>query len=565
MRVWLGGIVAILSWLDVAAAPAAMVDCGAIPSVKCLAPAVFSEARMLPADDFYRKHVAFAEKELAPGDIKIALDYVVSDNPDPSPWEDIEWIARAGRFDRAIKIAKERTSPVERLGGMLAVATEMLDKNERGRARKIVEDVERELPSIPRDGNDQYAGVLPSLAGEVWAGLGQPDRAARLVSGEGATSVDNLMAIASRYPAVAARLREQAWREAERANELRAWQQLLEGAVSRGDKIELADAVGRVEKSIDGASDKNEPMWAIPLADVLLKADAPALASKLINAWPRWIEGKDESARFNAASPLVPVLAGLKRDRDVEAALGAVSGTFHRSGAFSKAADAYFRLGREDIARKFDAEAFAVAESAPTGDVKLRAERDSAWHNLALARATRGDVEGALVVVDKLSDGVKVREVTSYVVRSAIDGGHGGVAGPAIERLQQIAFIVHDVGLLLRAADGWYAVGNEDKSREALFQALKMREEDQIQLDREQSSLAAELMWRMEGAGRAEAIIDIVDRIGVTDPSAIDRLSEVIRPVSPVVALQLAKRQTEATRRIDELANIAIQIATKPN
>jgi hypothetical protein len=222
-------------------------------------------------------------------------------------------------------------------------------------------------------------------------------------------------------------------------------------------------------------------------------------------------------------------------------------------------------LGREDIARKFDAEAFTIADSAPTADVKSRAERDSALQNLALDRAGRGDIDGGLAAVDKLSDGVKVREVASYVVTRAIDSGHGPVAGPAIERLQQIAHIVHDVGFLLRAADGWWAVGNEDKSREALSEALEIRAQDQIQLDREQSSLAAELMWRSEGAGRAEVMVDIVDKIGVTDPSAIDRLIEVITPVSPVVALELVKRQTEVTRRIDDLANIGIQIATKPN
>lgn len=566
MRIWFGGIVAALTWLGVAAASAAMVDCGSTPSVKCLAMAIFSEARTLPADDFHRKHVAFAEKELAPGDIKVALDYVAADNPDPSPWEDIEWIARAGRFDRAIEIAKKRTSPVERLGGMLAVAAEMLDKNERVRARKIVEDVERELPSVPRDGTDQYAAAaLPSLAGEVWAGLGIPDRVVRLVSGEGATSIDNLIAIASRYPAVAARLREQAWLEAERTNELHAWRQPLEGAINRGDKAEIADAVRRVERSIDGATDRSDPMWAIPLAELLLKAEATVPASKLIDAWQQWIEGKDESARFNTANALVPVLAGLKRDRDVEAAVGAVNGTFHRSGAFSRAADAYFRLGRQDIVRKLDAEAFAVADSAPTSDTRSRTERDSALHNLALARAGRGDIEGGLAAVDKLSDGVKVRQVTSYVVRRAIDTGHGQVAVPAIERLQQIAYIVHDVGLLLDAAKGWHAVGNASKSREAMSQALDMRAQDQVQLDFAQSSLAAELMWRIEGAGRPETMIDIVDRIGVTDPNAIDRLIEVISPLSPAIALELVGRQTEVTRRIDELANIAIRIAAKPN
>jgi hypothetical protein len=47
----------------------------------------------------------------------------------------------------------------------------------------------------------------------------------------------------------------------------------------------------------------------------------------------------------------------------------------------------------------------------------------------------------------------------------------------------------------------------------------------------------------------------------VTDPNTIDHLVEIIRPVSPAVAVQLTERQVEAERRIVELANIAIQIA----
>lgn len=75
-------------------AGAELVDCGPAPSVKCLAAAILSLAKALPDDDGFRRHIGFAERELAPGDLKTALDYVVSDNPDPLPWEDIYWIAR---------------------------------------------------------------------------------------------------------------------------------------------------------------------------------------------------------------------------------------------------------------------------------------------------------------------------------------------------------------------------------------------------------------------------------------------------------------------------------------
>jgi len=55
-----------------------------------------------------------------------------------------------------------------------------------------------------------------------------------------------------------------------------------------------------------------------------------------------------------------------------------------------------------------------------------------------------------------------------------------------------------------------------------------------------------------------------VDKIGMFGPVAIDPLIEVIRPVSPVVAVRLTERQDDVTQRILELANIAIQIAAKP-
>jgi hypothetical protein len=564
MRIRLGGVVAILSCLGlVASAQAAAVDCGPAPSVKCLATAVFATARTLP-DDFYRRHVAFAEQELAPGDVKIALDYVVSDSPDPSPWEDIEWIARAGRFDRAIKVAKERTSPVERLGGMLAVATAMLDKNERLRAQKIVEDAERELPSVPRDGNDQYVGVLPSLAGEVWAGLGQPDRAARLVSGEGATSVDNLMAIASRYPAVAARLREQAWLEAERANELRAWQQLIESAISRGDQVEIASAAARAGKAIGNTPAAHDPHGAIQLASAFLKAGAPDLAARLVKPWPQWVYGKGVIDQFNVADTLIPILVGLGDEDEIWKVAGAVNDVSDRSRCLSTASREYFRLGQSEVGGKFDAEALALAESSPAAGT-TRVNKDFLLHNLALFRAGRGDVEGALALVGKISDGKKAREVTGYVVRAAIANGHGPDAALAIEALRRIADTVPNAELRMTVAESWYAVGREDDARRTLSLVLKERDDLPIALKGREDGRVAELMWRLDGAGKPEAMIEIVDKIGVTDPGAIDRLIEVIRPVSPVVALQLANRQTEVTRRIDELANIATQIATKSN
>jgi tetratricopeptide (TPR) repeat protein len=556
----LGRVTALLLCLSATGgAAAAPIDCGRAPSAKCLAAAIFSLAKTLPESNGFRQHVAFAEQELASGDIKIALEYVVWDNPDPSSWEDVEWIARAGRFDRAIEEAKQRKSTVERLGGLLAVAAQMLDRNETARATKIVDEVERELPSIHADDNDQEATSLPREAGEIRARLGQTERAAQLISGTG-EAVGTLLAIASKYP-VAASLREQAWREAERAKELRGWRQLVEDAISRGDKAEISRTAQRAGKAIGVATDANVPMWAIPLARVLLAAGEPNLSAKLIEPWPQWVNGKDAISQFNTVDALMPVLAGLGREDEVQRAASAVNDVYDRSRCLSVAAEEYFRLGRHDVGAKLDAEALRFAASSPAEQLKQRTDGNTALHNLALARAGHGDIQGALAVVAKLSDGVRVRDVTSYVVRRAIDSGHGPVAGPAIESLQQIAYIVQNVGLLLRAAESWLAIGNEAGARENLSKALEKRDALQAQLTWEESSLAAELMWRLEGAGKAEAMIGIVDKLGVNDPSAIDHLVEVIRPISPAVAVQLSNRQIEGWRRITELANIAIQIA----
>jgi tetratricopeptide (TPR) repeat protein len=349
--------------------------------------------------------------------------------------------------------------------------------------------------------------------------------------------------------------------EAERAKELRGWQQLVEDAISRGDKAEISRTARRAGEAIGAATDANVPMWAIPLARVLLAAGEPNLSVKLIEPWPQWVNGKDAISQFNTVNALMRVLASLGHEDEVQRAASAVNDVYDRSRCLSVAAEEYFRLGRHDVGAKLDAEALRFAESSPAEQLKQRTDSDTALHNLALARAGHGDIQGALAVVAKLSDGVRVRDVTSYVVRRAIDSGHGPVAAPAIQSLQQIAYIVQNVGLLLRAAESWLAIGNEASARESLSKALEKRDALQAQLTWEESSLAAELTWRLEGAGKAEAMIGIVDKLGANDPSAIDHLVEVIRPISPAVAVQPSNRQIEGWRRITELANIAIQIA----
>ncbi|QPF87659.1 hypothetical protein IC762_15790 [Bradyrhizobium genosp. L] len=550
-------MVAVLLWLGAPAA-AAPINCGSEPSVKCLADAVFALAKTLPADNFYRKHVAFAERELAPGDIRVALDYVNWDNPDPAPWEDIDWIARAGRFDVAIERAKQRTEPIQRLGGLLAVATWMLEKNETARAKQIVEDVDRELPSLASS-NDDFAAILPLDTGELSARLGQTDRAASLIGGSNPVSLERLLTVASKYPA-AASLRERAWREAERVNDLDLWIPLLQDAVSRGDRAEIFRATQRVGKAIDHAANLNEPTQAISLALLFLKAGSLDFAARLIKPWPTWVDGKEAIAQVNLVSDLAPVLVGLALDQDVRTAIEFVNNPARRAEVLGKAAQEYARLGRRDLFRKLDAEAETLAASSPTSDAKLRSDHDSALNNLGLLRARHGDIDGAVSAAAKLPDDGITHEVMFYVVRNAIDGGYSSLVGPALDIVEQRASAARDAHALLAAANTRYEINNEDKARDDLAQALSI-----ASLTGSDAGLAAALTWWLDGDGTAETLVAIVDKMRLTDSDAINQLIETVRPVSPAVALRLVDRQTDIERRIDELTNIAIAIAEKSN
>ncbi|MFC5324219.1 hypothetical protein [Bradyrhizobium oligotrophicum] len=534
------------------------IDCGAAPTPKCLASAIFKFAKTLPDDSYFRRHVAFAEQELALSDVKLALDYVHSDPADPPPWEDIDWIARAGRFDRAIQVANERTEAVERLGGLLAVATQLLDKGQTARATKIVDEVERALASAQPETRDDYANLIQE-AGRLRARLGQIDRAARLLSRPGVSSVSELLDIANKYP-VAVSLRDLAWREAERANEAYAWQQLIEDASSRGDQADLARAAERAATRLAGNdADRSEPV--IRLARVLRTAGTAKLAARLVEPWRQWLNGRDETKRNNILMPLIPVLAGLARDKEVDEATHMTSSASDRSRLQSIAAEEYVRLGRNDIATRFDREALLSALASPVGDPKQQWAHQAALNNLALARAGRGDIEGALDVAAKIGSEAEIRSATSYVVRRAIDDGHGPVAAPAIEALLQQARAAQDVSLLLQAANAWFQVDNEKEARRELDEVMKLVRERQTPLDANDVSLAAELTWRIDGNGDPRAMLGIVDRLGVNDPGAIDLLVEKMTPISPVVAVQLADRQTEVERQIDELAAIGLAIA----
>ncbi|HMA73583.1 MAG TPA: hypothetical protein VKP67_19170 [Xanthobacteraceae bacterium] len=127
--------------------------------------------------------------------------------------------------------------------------------------------------------------------------------------------------------------------------------------------------------------------------------------------------------------------------------------------------------------------------------------------------------------------------------------------------MEQQASAAQDTNLLLQAAKYWYEVGEKEDARRRLTQALKMAEERQSTLAAKDAGVAAELMWRINGNGNAQALLEIVDKLQVNNPGAIDHLVHIISPVSPAVAVQLTGSQVAVESRILELANIAIQIA----
>src|SRR5262245_13474107 len=140
MRGWLTGIAAVMLCVaQLGGTTGASIDCGPTPTVRCLLASIFSLAKTLPVDSDLRQQVGWAERELAPVDIKTALEFVITNVHDASPWHSIAWIARAGRLDRAISLAKQqKDAPDARMGGLLEVASRMLDRNDKRSATKIV-------------------------------------------------------------------------------------------------------------------------------------------------------------------------------------------------------------------------------------------------------------------------------------------------------------------------------------------------------------------------------------------------------------------------------------------
>lgn len=549
MRVW---AFCIATALMCSAAPAAAdtIDCGSPLRLQCLTSHMFALARELPDDHPERRKAAFAEEKLAPGSMDVALRYLVSDNPDPPPWEDIAWIARAGRFDPALDLARGADAPVRRLGGMIAVAQQLAEAGALSRAASVLDEAEPMLSSASDD--PDYAPILAAYAAQIRAQIGQTRNAARLLHGADISAIDALLRLASKYPVGAARLRRQAWARAEHATAPYVWLRLLQDAVERGDATAAAQAGRRALEAISPYGART----AIVAATSLLKIGLREEASRAVDPWQAWATKVQGGQRANLVNSVVPVLAALGRDADVETAIQMVTGFFHRSGAFGNAAEHLFRLGRPALAKTFEAEALAVADSTPDDTPKLRWEHDSALQNLALQRAGRGDVAGALALVEKIRDVAQRRDAIFDAVKNARASDPRPAAMAVLERLKQTAVDEGDANLLVKVATEMHRLGDASEARMALAQALTRQ--GGAPDGKFDMSAAAGLVWSLDG--NAAAVFTALAGLDVTERQRSALRSTVIdllTPLAPEEAVTLAAAIPEPDKRFSALERIA--------
>jgi hypothetical protein len=209
------------------------IDCGPRPSLACLAPYIFELAKTLPESRGLRNSVRFAEQELAPGSKDVALRYFLWDGPDSAPWQGIDWIARAGRFDRAIKLVNGADTPLQKAGGLIAIADRLAATKHMRRSAALLDRAEALLPTIENELD--YKPILVRDAAQVRARIGHFRRVARLLHRAETGDIDELLLLAQMYPLNGPNLRRRAWTQAGHTKEPYVWRRLLEDAAERGD------------------------------------------------------------------------------------------------------------------------------------------------------------------------------------------------------------------------------------------------------------------------------------------------------------------------------------------
>ena len=540
------------------------IDCGPQPTLACLAPHIFALAREMPEGNEFRKTARFAEEVLAPGSVDVALRYYLDDNPDPTEWDDIWWIARAGLFDRAIARAEAKPTTAtafdaqRRIGGLVAIAVELARTGNVRRAKKILRSIKPEL--TPALLGDQGMVLIDVGVANVWAEMGR--RRGRYACSGAPIHLCPQSMRSSNWPRNTPRPPPSTGRRPGRRQSGSTpagcggrWHMRPPGAVTPGSSWRPCVGPSRQYKRIfrhvsalrsSGFCSRLdcEPKRVRPSTHGeagLLKRSRPNSAIKSKRSppcWPNW-DGKQK----------------------VEAALQMVPGLFQRSRAFGQAADRLFRRGQEPLAVKLENEAIAVAEFMPYDTGKLQWEHDGAFHNLALMRASRADFDGAVAIGTKVRNGARARELTFDIIERAITGRHGDAAASLLNRLQATVRAERDVNLLLKVADRWLRLGRNDDARRALADALT------IQRDRgSQPKLsiwdAATLVWELDGNSQAvrsaldEFVTNDEDRAAIVEATASAALSTSLGK-----AVHLASEIPDPQRRLWALQRIATKLA----
>ncbi|MGE5548253.1 MAG: hypothetical protein ACM33T_15210 [Solirubrobacterales bacterium] len=541
---------ALISWVVCgAAAGAPGLDCGALPIKPCVAARAFAVAETLPEDDPVRERVRVAEDVLAPADLDLALGFLTDDNPDPAAWDRVQWLARARLFDRAVAEAERAEDPIERAGGLIVVAEALTAAQDRTRAALLLDKAGQDLAK----GTDDFTTPwLRLVAARAWARIGRIDRALLGLSEGRTDTIRTLAELAREHPDAAAELRRHALAQARKADSGDGWLVLLKDAGERGDKADAAQAGRSVLAS------SREPRILVAAAAVLAKAGLTEQAAEAIGPWRTWVQGQSGAERSNLVNAIVPVLATLGRDDEARAATDTITEHFSHSNALTRAAVQYFSLGRADMVARFEQAALAVAEATPAANDKQRWERAAGFQNLALARARRGDVDGALAVAGRVSDPVRVLEIIAFIVHAAREEGRGEATLPAIERLDAAARQGEDPTGLLKAAEGYMGVDRAATARGAVDKAIEVMTRRPSAADGGDVMLLADLMWRLDG--QAEPILAVIDRLGKEEQRilVVDHLIDTATTTSPETAVMLAERLPSLADRVQALARIAL-------
>jgi hypothetical protein len=148
-----------------------------------------------------------------------------------------------------------------------------------------------------------------------------------------------------------------------------------------------------------------------------------------------------------------------------------------------------------------------------------------------------------------------MRQVVSYIMRAALNGGDGSAAMPAIDRLMALARADRSANLLIKAALAAARLNQKGKADEILAEAISFVGPDgDPSLD---LPGAAEVIWRIDTD--VEPALDFLSKslLEVRRPEAFRDFAKQIAPSSPADALKIAGRISDSKFQLEALSSIA--------